>query len=754
MSIMKFYRYPREQHKCGRSPAGTPCAFGPVKGRCGQKASGDPGETCTPLRTLHWWNHTIQIVATLMALVGVSLACSNFGLKHVVTPGPLTVSHAQLLVSSSDLKHTNLIDESNRCAACHPGMSTNSKSNATNEVVAGMTQRQLCMKCHGQSMPDAIHGSPHDLDGPALQELIERSDTAPKSFLASFVSRSASDWKNHETECSQCHREHQGTMHTLQSMASDRCQSCHQNQFKSFSNGHPEFKDYPYDRPRNLAFDHIKHRDLHFTKKATEFDCKSCHVQSDQVGVVGQVFRSVSFEKACASCHAEPIKSAVQDGLIVLQLPSLNRKELMSRGLDIGSWPEAASQLTDGSIPPIMRWLLQCEPGGDELLKALPPSGRLADVDMNDEVSRKSLAELANLTKSLMRKLANDGQPGFRASAEQLISVRGPMPTLVSNTTKSPWLDRFAGGIPPDLFRAAVLEWFGDSNSSPTLAIQQPTTRPSQVRLSSQIKPTGDDDLLSGSDDLLVPDNKAKDLLSDSNDSLLGPTEGNSLLDSPAKGTQKETTSFKDARAWDQLGYGGWMIDRQRMAIVYVPRGHADPWLSQWVEFEEMRRPHSSAAGADAFKSAIAMAQQCRQCHSLTQSNAAPPAAHGANWQVAFRQANETHPNTSALLAQEGTSECWRANRRPANITQITKFNHTPHLTLPVISDCRSCHQLESKSDSTSGVTTGDASHAIHEFAPIQRNQCVNCHQPNAAGESCTQCHNYHVGLKAWFDGR
>ena len=100
-------------------------------------------------------------------------------------------------------------------------------------------------------------------------------------------------------------------------MTSRRCQACHRDPFHSFATDHPEFKNYPYDRMKNIEFDHVKHRDLHFSKKEVNFDCKACHVQADQVGAVGQVFRSVSFEQACASCHTEPIKSAMQDGLIV-----------------------------------------------------------------------------------------------------------------------------------------------------------------------------------------------------------------------------------------------------------------------------------------------------------------------------------------------------------------------------------------------------------------------------------------------------
>jgi hypothetical protein len=586
------------------------------------------------------------------------------------------------------------------------------------------------MKCHEQSMPNAIHGSPHDLTGDALTQLLAKSSTMEKrSFLTRLTTLGPIRFQDTSMECSQCHREHQGAMHTLKSMASDRCQACHTNAFHSFSDDHPEFKDYPYNQPRNISFDHLKHRDMHFSKKGTAFDCKACHVESDQVGLVGQVFRGVSFEKACASCHAEPIKTATQEGLIVLQLPSIDAQGLKRNGLDIGPWPSAASQMNDGTIPPMMRWLIQTEPTGADLLARLPKSGRLSDVDMNDPTARTALAELATVSKSLMQRLANDGQPAFRSAAEQVIQRRNAGPTLVSNTAASTWLDRFAGGVPPDLFRAAVTEWLGQDAASKKI-VSQPPKPPSTVRLSSTILSPGDD-LLAGTDDLLAPDKK-DDLLNANNDSLL--PNSNDALGGSQPNTQIELGVFKDSKAWDQLGYGGWMIDRQRVAIVYIPRGHADSWLSQWIEFEEML----GATTMDQ-QASVQAVKQCRSCHALV----APSESNGIHgqpsWRVSFVNANRTALEKN-LAVPRSNNECWKASRRPANLKQITKFDHGPHLTLPTISDCRSCHMLPDAqaSDSQQG-------NSGPEFISMERSQCTSCHQKDAAGESCTQCHNYHV---------
>ncbi len=710
---MKNYRLPRQPYKCGNSPTGDPCPLGPFHGRCSQSHSDPAVKDCRPLRTLDWWNRSIQATATLLTLIGVSLVWSNLAEKNPLAPGSLSLSHAQLLVTTqSGSIGAHGLDPVNRCASCHPGNDMGSSN---------QKQSDLCLKCHIQKMPDAVHGSPHDLHGKSLDELVANGiPSNPKSVWAKLVSRSPIAWTEKTSECSQCHREHRGGPQDLKEMNSERCQACHRDQFHSFSTDHPEFKNYPYDRRKNIEFDHVKHRDLHFSKKGANFDCKACHVQADQVGAVGQVFRSVSFEQACATCHTQPIKSAIQDGLIVLQIPSINRAELMRAGADIGAWPVQASQLNDGVIPPIMRLLIQSEPGGRALLNDLPATGRLVEIDMTDQQGRSTLVKLTVMTKQLMQKLANDGQPGFRSSVEKLISTQGTSLPSNSSVRHTQWLDRFANGIPPDLFRAAWNEWFEDGKTSKVVA-KSPSESLSPVRLSSNLRSTDDD--------------------------LLLTKDPNGLLDSQGK-RDSDSELFKDSRAWDQLAFGGWMIDRQRMAIVYVPRGHADEWLSRWIELEEMRPLVNSSKNGDGPQNRIAMAQQCRQCHALQPAKKPNESLQHENWTESFRQANQS-PLSRELLSGDASNAGWKSKRLAADIRQITKFDHTPHLALPKISDCRSCHLLESQSHVP--IALGSPR---EEFAPMKKAQCAGCHQPNAAGESCTQCHNYHVGIRGWIEGR
>ena len=178
---MNHYRLPKQSYKCGNSPSGSPCPAGPRGKQCSQFQSDSKSNACRPLRTLVWWSRSIQLTVTLVALLGVSLAWSNFGGKQSIAPGPLTRAHAQLLASAQNaVSGPHSIDSENRCASCHPG-------NEAATTTANTKQSTLCMKCHIQEMPDAIHGSPHDLQGAALEELVRNGDRPnTKSFWQSW----------------------------------------------------------------------------------------------------------------------------------------------------------------------------------------------------------------------------------------------------------------------------------------------------------------------------------------------------------------------------------------------------------------------------------------------------------------------------------------------------------------------------------------------------------------------------------------
>ncbi len=120
------------------------------------------------------------------------------------------------------------------------------------------------------------------------------------------------------------------------------------------------------------------------------------------------------------------------------------------------------------------------------------------------------------------------------------------------------------------------------------------------------------------------------------------------------------------------------------------------------------------------------------------------------------------------VSADDSASSAWKSVEKPRNLKTFTQFDHTPHLTLPTLSDCKHCHQFdEEKPQSTLRERWQDLAadsarlgnrvspvayesqtceHLLGEFQPMRRQQCTACHHPGSASDACTQCHNYHVG--------
>lgn len=152
-----------------------------------------------------------------------------------------------------------------------------------------------------------------------------------------------------------------------------------------------------------------------------------------------------------------------------------------------------------------------------------------------------------------------------------------------------------------------------------------------------------------------------------------------------------------------------WRIDDTAVALKYQPTGHADPVLHSWldviatlpVERTELR---DAALAELAGPKSIG---QCATCHT---------------------QSIESHQLV------------WRTPTPGERPRPFTHFAHGPHVMLPELADCATCH-------SRTAVTTVSTAAKRSDFAPLAKSTCVGCHQPHAAGDQCTQCHNYHVGM-------
>jgi hypothetical protein len=167
---------------------------------------------------------------------------------------------------------------------------------------------------------------------------------------------------------------------------------------------------------------------------------------------------------------------------------------------------------------------------------------------------------------------------------------------------------------------------------------------------------------------------------------------------------------------FDQVGT--WTRDDNAFSIRYRPAAHADPVLAGWLELlaatpDLDKRPLARAMFKEL--SNPAAAGLCASCHSVERTS-------GGQLSINWR----THDRTTAARS-------------------LTKFSHGPHLLLPQLADCTSCHEIDDSADTTTSYASDDPHAFVSEFVPISKQHCVRCHTATAAGDSCQKCHNYHL---------
>ena len=696
----KYFR-PSDRWECGRLRAGLPCSSGPSHhGQCpfhrsSQEANGGNGETsCRPRRSLWWRRRRIARGLGLLLLGSLLLILAAGFDQEVFAPGALSSPHAQILSQQSS---------ENRCASCHEINASESVTTFLAKSFSGHAtgrgnQTLKCLECHRQEMPQGHLKSPHDLNMTELSQLTKAQ--VPSGRLTSVLNLLPKQTlTENDLACSQCHKEHQGRFADLKQISSEKCQACHTNRFDSFTHGHPEFTNYPISKASALAFDHQSHMEKHFSTKNQAFDCRTCHFDVSEASGVGLVNRAVSFEKACATCHDQPLRSSFSDGLIVIHLPSLDRERIEKAGMQLGAWPEEASLMADGKLSPLLKWLLRGDPKNHPLLSRLPASGALNDLQLDDLAALQLQVDLAAAIRDLVRELADGGQPALQSRLMKAANLDATSPSNERTMSNM----ELAQGASPDIFRNAWQNWFEGSAERQRQAKERPQVPTAQVSFGlPQATPKQDEPLTSESkNDAAKLDPLAQD-----------PLAQDPLLDEVQKQdrSQQSDPSIMNKSRWEVLSpqthlpQGGWFLDQTRLAIVYIPNQHADPLLAAWLGFAASYRERGNHF-QEMLKPKVM--STCTDCHKLSVA---------ANRFVSDKGIADYH-------------QIWQADSAPAKTRSFTRFNHNPHLTLPQLTNCTSCHRL-----ATGGM-----------FEPIQLSNCTQCHTSQGAGNSCTQCHNYHI---------
>ncbi len=182
-----------------------------------------------------------------------------------------------------------------------------------------------------------------------------------------------------------------------------------------------------------------------------------------------------------------------------------------------------------------------------------------------------------------------------------------------------------------------------------------------------------------------------------------------------------ENLSLQDrAQAQQRVVAGGWFRDDQTLSIRYRPTGHADLCVTAWIDLlAEASTGKHAALARSLLKQRMSPTAPglCGSCHSVDQ-------------------------NTDGTFAVR-----WIAKRPSDAAMQLSTFSHAPHITQVELADCLACHRVNTEVKVMDHYQGTAADEFVDGFHPLTKQDCAKCHTPHAAGDSCTQCHRYHVGV-------
>lgn len=696
----KLYNRPQDEWSCGRADEGCPCLYGPgKKGECratsqcqparkgdrwvctrqislGGACSGGPmpdGKCscpvppCQPKRSLRGHRRRLTWLAILAALGGAILILGGKNRAEWNSPGPITSQHAT---------------SAQRCTDCH------SEPTLPPLTPAGVaahthTQNRKCLDCHELGAQPAM---PHGVSAVRLAQLTAaRPDhTTGPAILA--VARTLTERGASELACASCHTEHHGRDFDLRRMGNRECQACHNQQFTSFAQGHPEFTSYPYERRTRLQFDHRTHWQKHFNESkfaaVAPTSCTVCHEPVED----GRQMRVKSFEQTCAPCHADQIAGEGQagdKGIPFFRLPAFDLATLRKEGVATGDYPEFA----EGKLTPFMLWMLEGDPAAKTALAALGDADP-GNLSRATAAQKAAAAQLLWSVKGLFADLATQGQ-------DVLVKRLG------ATAKTDPAVTARIGQLPPDNIVLAYQTWLpgllaevaAHRQGKPLPAVpaaEKPA--PAEPRPAAASAPAP----AAASDDLLLTDE---------------PEEAKPAPASPA--VKPATLALADAE--QRVSHGGWYRRDETYTLYYRPGGHADPFLTAWFD-TSVRDNSPTAAALFTQISAPGATGLCLKCHVVDQTIVG------------------SHVN-------------WRTRQPQPEKHEFTKFKHSAHFSLVGDQGCMTCHIMDGESTYPKHFGENRNPAIFHSnFVPITRESCASCHRTGEAGMDCLLCHNYHTG--------
>ncbi len=723
------------------------CLIGPLAdGQCCQ----GPG-ACSPRMSLRGYRRAFTWCCVALTVAALFCGFSPRWRGEFLAPGPLTSHHAQVLAGQG-------ID---RCAACHQSAAQPFTqwlaSTATGNHHGSTSQSQLCLKCHGDMLPQPTALAPHNLDPDTLAQY-----TAKLTGVSTSISNSHAE----SLACSVCHREHHGADHELSTMTDRQCQTCHSTNYHSFESNHLEFAaTFPARRRARIAFDHVTHKTTHFAGKSREFDCRACHIGD----ATQNVQLLASFESTCMECHQQQIEE--NEGLAIFSLPLIDLDAIRKSGSTVAAWPISATGQFDGRIPPLMKVLLSADPRVRGALEQLGPRFQFSDIDSTKVEQVRLAAAIANGIKTLIDELAIDTQATLRRRMAQSLGVSSDAPPLNDwlasvpadrlQTLKANWFARVTGPDDDAFKQSSSSLWIPSEsdilaryNPSPTSRTKvsddqdlvpnplkdklRPPSGLANSQLPAAVKPPGEapQPAVTGgtfrTGQASIPDDEllANNPLCDGNlNNLKKPVAAAVVAVAPIEPADTVTPNANDneSSAVELAGSvahlqpsenSRWQIDNTTLNVEYRPVQHRDNSLKSLfdlIALSENKDGNPSVQQLFQQLSSDVGAGACGKCHTADRA----ATSHVVNWNASYRS---------------------------ATASGFTSFSHKPHLIDSSGQSCTNCHRLEVGRALTSQFHGDDPHKFASNFQPIRKSECATCHQRGMASNSCTQCHNYHVG--------
>ncbi len=726
------------------------------------------------------------------------LCTSPYG-NEFLAPGGLSSNHAQILAKNGP----------NRCSACHAAGNgsvvdwiANSLSGRNN---VGLTQSELCMKCHDASLAAGSALHPHNVSPDRLANITDKYQQVGLELGQVFPPPVS----GHNIACAACHREHHGSKHDLTAMTDIQCQACHQNSFHRFEIDHPEFVRYPSTRRSRIAFDHSSHSNRHFPAKQSAFNCNQCHLDD----AFQNVKRLASFEQACSTCHDQQIFESGREGLALISLPMLDTKAIEDANLKIGTWPLAATGDFDGPLPPLMRVMLSADPQATEILVRRGPGFEFSDLDPAKASDVKDAVELAWAIKRLLYDLSLDGPRVVRRRLESVLELEvkdDELPRLIENLTELVFQNAVRRWL-PNLNVEVAHHRFGQpeeaGNELEDIALKQAELSwwPADEKLLMRAAGEGE----------LLAENPLAGLIRTKEGAVAGPMP---VVRVPAK-RRRTPAEAKRQESGDPSVVNKLAVRLKNM--------HADPLSDPYllavnplvladtpltgaapVKLPRIRIPLSPQTGfvdenndvgdqidkPSHFPGIKKHDRKHEEESKFVQLDGPRvvvpvgwirddslfrisylPSGHSddciKSWIELFTRAvdADSRPETKQLFEKTTSLMCigscrtchttdqlpdrslsinWRAENRDPSVRTFTRFSHGPHLIQPNLQNCSHCHTLDPGKSNHEFFQGTDASLVVSNFLPITKSNCVSCHQTNQTGNRCTKCHSYHIGSK------